>query len=93
MKTDKHASLSFILGSYRGFLSDLQKIDFCSAMKVTWPFVTAWGCAGASFIPVAEAQTRDAVQILMNQEISGVGLKEFRQVLELDPLKMLMLTS
>lgn len=93
MKMDKNASLSFILGSDRGFPSDLQKIDFWSATKVTLPFFTAWGCAGASFIHVAEAQIRDAVQILINQEINGVGLEEFRQVLELDPLKMLTLTS
>lgn len=30
---DKNASLSFCLGSGRGFLSDLQNIDLCSVTK------------------------------------------------------------
>lgn len=72
---DENASLSFILGSDRGFLSDLQKIDFCSVTKVALHFFTARGCGGC-FICVSEAQIRGAVQILIRHEIYYMGLKD-----------------
>lgn len=38
---DKNTSLSFILSSNRGFLSDLRKIAICSVTKVALHFFAA----------------------------------------------------
>lgn len=85
---DKNISLSFIFGSDRSFQSDLQIINFYCVTMVAFHFLSSQGCGGAWFICVSDAWIVGAVQISINKEISSMGLKEFRQVCRLDPLKI-----
>lgn len=71
---DEDTGLSFILDSDRGFLSDLQKINFSLVTKVASHFA-ACGCGGGCFSGVSEAQVGGAVPVLINREICLGGLK------------------
>lgn len=90
---DKNVSLTFHLGSGRGFLSDLQNIDLCSVTKVPLNFLPAWGYGCAGFIRVSDAQMGAALNMLINQKIKFMELKELREECKVHPLKMLALTS